>query len=95
MSKKIFNEENKRVVYYPDTKVFIKRIIEILELHQKYNPEKYGDLNTDLTKSYISRKSITVTMHDGTFDNPYCEFPTEWLKLNDDEIMLKILCNKE
>jgi hypothetical protein len=87
--------ENKRVVYYPDTKVFIKRIIEILELHQKYNPDKYGDLNTDLTKSYISRKSITVTMHDETFDNPYCKFPTEWLKLNDDEIMLKILSNKE
>ena len=87
--------ENKRVVHYPDTKVFIKRIIEILELHQKYNPEKYGDLNTDLTKSYISRKFITVTMHNGTFDNPYCEFPTEWLKLSDDEIMLKILSLKK
>ena len=86
--------ENKRVVHYPDTKVFIKRIIEILELHQKCNPEKYGDLNTDLIKSYISRKSITVTMHDGTFDNPYCEFPTEWLKLSDGEILFKILTEK-
>jgi hypothetical protein len=87
--------ENKRVVYYPDTKVFIKKIIEILELHQKYNPEKYGDLNTDLTKSYVSRKSVKVTMQDESFDNPYCEFPTEWLKLSDDEIMLKILSLKK
>lgn len=88
-------EESKRAVYFADTKVFVKRIIEILELHQKYNPERYGELNTDLTKSYISRKTVTVTMYDGTFDHPYCEFPTEWLKLHDDEIMLKILCNKE
>ena len=88
-------EENKRAVYFADTKVFVKRIMEILELHQKYNPERYGELNTDLTKSYISRKTVTVTMYDGTFDHPYCEFPTEWLKLDDDEIMLKILSNKE
>lgn len=88
-------EESKRAVYFADTKVFVKRIIEILELHQKYNPERYGELNTDLTKSYISRKTVTVTMYDGTFDHPYCEFPTEWLKLDDDEIMLKILSNKE
>ena len=88
-------EESKRAVYFADTKVFVKRIIEILELHQKYNPERYGILNTDLTKSYISRKTVTVTMYDGTFDHPYCEFPTEWLKLDDDEIMLKILSNKE
>jgi hypothetical protein len=88
-------EENKRAVYFADTKVFVKRIIEILQLHQKYNPERYGNLNTNLTKSYISRKTVTVTMYDGTFDNPYCEFPTEWLKLDDDEIMLKILSNKE
>lgn len=83
--------ENKRVVIYPDTKVFVKRIFRILDLHKKCNPEKYGDLNTDLTKSYISRKSITVTMYDGSFDNPYCEFPTEWLKLPDGEIILKII----
>lgn len=88
-------EESKRAVYFADTKVFVKRIIEILELHQKYNPERYGELNTDLTKSYISRKTVTVTMYDGTFDHPYCEFPTEWLKLDDDEIMLKILSDKE
>lgn len=87
-------EESKRAVYFADTKVFVKRIIEILELHQKYNPERYGELNTDLTKSYISRKTVTVTMYDGTFDHPYCEFPTEWLKLHDDEIMLKILTEK-
>ena len=88
-------EESKRAVYFADTKVFVKRIIEILELHQKYNPERYGELNTNLTKSYVSRKSITVTMQDGNFDNPYCKFPVEWLQLHDDEIMLKILSNKE
>lgn len=88
-------EESKRAVHFADTKHLVKCIIEILELHQKYNPERYGELNTDLTKSYISRKTVTVTMYDGTFDHPYCEFPTEWLKLDDDEIMLKILCNKE
>ena len=87
-------EESKRAVYFADTKVFVKRIIEILELHQKYNPERYGELNTDLTKYYISRKSITVTMQDGNFDNPYCKFPVEWLQLHDDEIMLKILTEK-
>lgn len=85
----------KRAVYFADTKVFVKRIIEILELHKKCNPEKYGDLNTDLTKSYISRKKVTVTMYDGSFDHPYCEFPTEWLKLEDGEILLKILTENE
>ena len=88
-------EESKRAVYYVDTKLLVKRIIEILELHQKYNPQKYGDLNTDLTKSYVSRKSVTVTMQDDSFDNPYCEFPVEWLKLPNDEIMLEILFQKE
>ena len=87
-------EESKRAVHFADTKHLVKRIIEILELHQKYNPERYGELNTNLTKSYVSRKSITVTMQDGNFDNPYCEFPVEWLKLHDDEIMLKILTEK-
>jgi hypothetical protein len=85
----------KRAVYFADTKVFVKRIIEILELHKKYNPEKYGDLNTDLTKSYVSRKTVKVTMQDGSFDKPYCEFPTEWLQLPDDEIMLEILFQRE
>ena len=28
-------EENRRAVYFADTKVFVKRIIEILELHQR------------------------------------------------------------
>lgn len=27
-------EENRRAVYFADTKVFVKRIIEILELHK-------------------------------------------------------------
>ena len=88
-------EESKRAVYFADTKVFVKRIMEILELHKKCNPERYGDLNTDLTKSYISRKTVTVTMYDGTFDNPYCEFPTEWLKLENGEIILRILTENE
>jgi hypothetical protein len=88
-------EENKKHVYNADTRHLVKRIIEILELHQKYNPERYGNLNTNLTKSYVSRKSITVTMNNDSFDNPYCEFPVEWLQLHNDEIMLKILCNKE
>jgi hypothetical protein len=88
-------EESKRAVYFADTKHLVKRIIEILDLLKNYNPEKYGDLNTNLTKSYVSRKSITVTMQDGSFDKPCCEFPVEWLNLPDDEIMLKILINKE
>lgn len=88
-------EESKRAVYFADTKHLINRIIEILELQQKYNPEKYGDLNTDLTKSYVSRKSVTVTMQDGSFDKPYCEFPVEWLQLPNDEIMLEILFQRE
>ena len=31
----------------------------------------------------------------GSFDNPYCEFPTEWLKLEDGEILLRILTENE
>ena len=85
----------KRAVYFADTKVLVKRIIEILELHKKYNPQKYGDFNVNRTKSYVSRKSITVTMQDGSFDKPYCEFPVEWLQLSDDEIMLEILFQRE
>jgi hypothetical protein len=88
-------EENKRAVYFADTKHLVKRIIEILDLLKNYNPEKYGDLNTNLTKSYVSRKSVTVTMQDGSFDKPYCEFPVEWLQLPDDEIMLEILFQRE
>ena len=85
----------KRTVYFADAKVFVKRIFRILDLLKKCNPKKYGDLNTDLTKSYISRKKVKVTMYDGSFDHPYCEFPTEWLKLEDGEILLKILTENE
>jgi hypothetical protein len=88
-------KESKRAVYFADTKVFVKRIFRILDLLKQCNPQKYGDLNTDLTKSYISRKTVTVTMYDGSFDNPYCEFPTEWLKLEDGEILLRILTENE
>ena len=85
----------KKAVYFVDTKVFVKRIFRILDLLKKCNPEKYGDLNNDLTKSYISRKTVSVTMYDGTFDQSYCEFPTEWLKLEDGEILLRILTENE
>lgn len=88
-------EESKKHVYNADTRHLVKRIIEILELHQKYNPKRYGDFNVNRTKSYVSRKSITVTMKDGSFDKPYCEFPVEWLQLPDDEIMLEILFQRE
>lgn len=88
-------EESKKHVYNADTRHLVKRIIEILELHQKYNPEKYGDFNVNRTKSLVSRKSITVTMQDGSFDKPYCEFPVKWLQLPDDEIMLEILFQRE
>ena len=87
-------EESKKHLYNADTRHLVKRIMEILELHQKYNPERYGDFNVNRTKSYVSRKAITVTMNNDSFDNPYCEFPVEWLKLHDDEIMLKILTEK-
>jgi hypothetical protein len=88
-------EESKKHVYNADTRHLVKRIMEILELHQKYNPERYGNFNANRTKSYVSRKSITVTMKDGSFDNPYCEFPTDWLQLPDDEIEKIILKEKQ
>ena len=88
-------EESKKHVYNADTRHLVKRIMEILELHQKYNPERYGNFNVNRTKSYVSRKSITVTMKDGSFDNPYCKFPTDWLQLPDGEILFKILTEKE
>ena len=87
-------EQNKRVIFSTDTKVWINRIIEILELHQKYYPEKYGYIDTNKTKSYVSKEKIIIAYQDDNWDNPICEFPTEWLKLDDDEIMLKILSEK-
>jgi hypothetical protein len=88
-------EENKRVVFSTDTKVWINRIIEILELHKKCYPEKYGNIDTNKTKSYVSKDKIIVAYQDDNWDNPICEFPTIWLSEKDDEILLKILSEKE
>lgn len=87
-------EQNKRVVFSTDIKVWINRIIEILELHQKYYPEKYGKIDTDKTKSYVSKEKIIVAYQDDDWDNPICEFPTIWLSLKDGEILFKILTEK-
>jgi len=79
-------EENKRVVFSTDTKVWINRIIEILELHQKCYPEKYGNIDTNNTKSYVSKEKIIVSYQNDNWDNPICEFPTEWLQLSNNVI---------
>lgn len=87
-------DENKRVVFSTDTKVWINRIIEILELHKKCYPEKYGNIDTNKTKSYVSKEKIIVAYQDDNWDNPICEFPNDWLKLPDGEILFKILTEK-
>ncbi len=87
-------EENKRVVFSTDTKVWINRINEILELHKICNPGKYLDLDTNLTKSYVTKQKVIVSYQDKNFDNPVCEFPTEWLHLRDDEIAKIIISEK-
>jgi hypothetical protein len=84
-------EENKRVVFSTDTKVWINRIIEILELHKKCYPEKYGNIDTNKTKSYVSKEKIIVAYQDDNWDSAICEFPTDWLQLRDDEIAKIIL----
>ena len=88
-------EENKRVVFSTDTKVWINRIIEILELHKKCYPERYGKIDTNKTKSYVSKDKIIVAYQDDNWEQPICEFPTIWLSEKDDEILLKILSEKE
>jgi hypothetical protein len=87
-------EENKRVVFSTDTKVWINRIIEILELHKKCYPEKYGNIDTNKTKSYVSKEKIIVAYQDDNFDNPICEFPTIWLSEKDESITNFILQKK-
>jgi hypothetical protein len=87
-------EENKRVVFSTDTKVWINRIIEILELHKKCYPEKYGNIDTNKTKSYVSKEKVIVAYQDDNFDNPICEFPTDWLSEKDESIMNFILQKK-
>jgi len=88
-------EENNRVVFRIDYKAWINRIIQILELYQKYYPEKYGNIDTNKTKSYVSKDKIIVAYQNDNWDNPICEFPTIWLSEKDDEIFLKILSEKE
>ena len=88
-------EENKRVVFSTDRKLWINRIIEILELHKKCYPEKYGNIDTNKTKSYVSKEKIIVAYQDYNFDNPICEFPTDWLQLPDDDIILNIVKSKK
>lgn len=87
-------EQNKRIVFFTDTKVWINRIIEILELHKKCYPEKYGNIDTNKTKSYVSKEKIIVAYQDDDWDNPICEFPTIWLSLKDGEILFNILTEK-
>jgi len=79
-------EENKRVVLSINYKVWINRIIEILELHKKCYPEKYGNIDTNKTKSYMSKDKIIVAYQDDNWDKPICEFPTDWLQLSNNVI---------
>jgi hypothetical protein len=88
-------EENKRVVFSTDTKVWINRIIEILELHKKCYPGKYGHIDTNKTKSYVSKEKIIVAYQEENWESAICIFPTEWLQLRDDEIGKIILSEKE
>ena len=87
-------EENKRVVLSINYKVWINRIIEILELHKKYYPEKYGNIDTNKTKSYMSKDKIIVAYQEENWESAICEFPTDWLRLKDDEIAKIILREK-
>jgi hypothetical protein len=86
---------NTRVVFSTDTKVWINRINEILELHKICNPGKYLYLDTNKTKSYVSKEKIIVAYQEENWDSAICEFPTEWLQLRDDEIAKIILSEKE
>jgi hypothetical protein len=87
-------EENKSLVFSTDTKVWINRINEILELHKKCYPEKYGNIDTNKTKSYVSKDKIIVAYQDDNWDNPICIFPTNWLQHLNDDIILNIVKSK-
>ena len=87
-------EENKRVVFSTDTKVWINRIIEILELHKKFYPEKYGNIDTNKTKSYVSKEKVIVAYQEDNWESAICEFPTIWLSEKDESIMNFILQKK-
>jgi NADH:ubiquinone oxidoreductase subunit len=88
-------EENKRVVFSTDTKVWINRIIEILELHKKCYPEKYGNIDTNKTKSYVSKEKIIVAYQEENWESAICEFPTDWLQHLNDDIILNIVKSKK
>jgi hypothetical protein len=86
--------EHMRVVFSSNHKVWINRIIEILELHKKCNPEKYGNIDTNKTKSYVSKEKIIVAYQEENWEQALCEFPTDWIQLRDDEIAKIILSEK-
>jgi hypothetical protein len=86
--------EDLQAVYCTNYKVWINRIIEILELHKKYYPEKYGNIDTNKTKSYVSKEKIIVAYLDENWERAICEFPTIWLSLKDESIMNFILQKK-
>ena len=88
-------EENQRVVFSTDTKAWINRIIEILELHKKCYPEKYGNIDTNKTKSYVSKEKIIVAYQEDNWESAICEFPTYWLQHLNDDIILNIVKSKE
>ena len=88
-------EENKRVVFSTDTKVWINRIIEILELHKKCYPEKYGNIDTNKTKSYVSKEKVIVAYQEENWESAICEFPTDWLQHLNDDIILNIVKSKK
>jgi NADH:ubiquinone oxidoreductase subunit len=88
-------DENKRVVFSTDTKVWINRIIEILELHKKCYPEKYGNIDTNKTKSYVSKEKIIVAYQEENWESAICEFPTDWLQHLNDDIILNIVKSKK
>jgi hypothetical protein len=87
-------EENKRVVFSTDTKVWINRIIEILELHKKCYPEKYGNIDTNKTKSYVSKEKVIVAYQEENWESAICQFPTIWLSEKDESITNFILQKK-
>jgi len=88
-------EDYQRVVFSTDTKVWINRISEILELHKNCYPERYGNIDTNKTKSYVSKDKIIVAYQDDNWEQPICIFPTIWLSEKDDEIAKIILSEKE
>jgi hypothetical protein len=86
--------EDLQVVFSTNYKVWINRIIEILELHKKCYPEKYGNIDTNKTKSYVSKKTVIVAYQEENWESAICEFPTIWLSEKDESITNFILQKK-